>query len=240
MHPAILEVLRRLPGPLLLTSANRGGEPEATTPQEVLAAVGDDLALLIADGACRFGQPSTVVRVHGAERTVLREGVVSAAALDRLAGCLVVFICTGNTCRSPLAEGLFKQMLASHCRCRPEDLPHRGFRVQSAGLAAMSGGAAAPEAIDTAHELGVDLSHHTSRPLTPELAAQADFLFAMTESHLQLLIGQYPELGCRPRLLGSEGSDIPDPIGCAQPVYRECAQQIRHYLERLLPEVLEG
>jgi protein-tyrosine phosphatase len=223
---------------LVLTSANRSGEPDAVTPEGVIQTLGDRLDLVIADGPSHFGKASTVVQVQGNSWTVLREGVVPRPSLEKLTGCLIVFVCTGNTCRSPLAEGLCKKLLADRLACRPEDLPARGFLVRSAGLAAIMGGPAAPEAIEAARELGADLSHHTSRPLTPELAAQADFLIAMTQSHVRALSGQYPQLGVRPRLLRPDGGDVPDPIGADQETYRACAQQILAYVEKLLPEAV--
>jgi protein-tyrosine phosphatase len=237
-HEVVSQVRRLLPGPLVLTSANRSGEPDALTPEEVLEKLGDRLDLVIADGPSHFRRASTVVQVQGNSWTVLREGVVSVPSLERLASCLIVFVCTGNTCRSPLAEGLCKKMLADRLKCAPEELPARGFQVCSAGLAAMLGGPAADEAIRAAGVLGVDLSRHTSKPLTPELAAQADFLIAMTQSHLLALRGQYLPHGIQPRLLHPEGADVPDPIGADQEIYQECALQIRGYLEDLLPEVL--
>src|SRR5262245_37735694 len=142
-HEAILQTLRLMPGPIALTSANRSGEPEAVTSEEVLQTVGDRLDLLIADGTCRFGKASSVVRVQGNSWEVLREGVVPTGTLERLSSCIIVFVCTGNTCRSPLAEGLFKKLLADRLGCRPEELPTRGFVVRSAGLAAITGGRAA-------------------------------------------------------------------------------------------------
>jgi protein-tyrosine phosphatase len=236
-HAAILQVLRRLPGPLVLTSANRGGAAEALTADEVVAAVGEHVALVIADGPSRYGRASTVVRVHASSWTVLREGVVPEATLRRLIGIVIVFVCTGNTCRSPLAEVLFKKLLAERLGCSPDELPQRGYVVLSAGLAAAKGGTAAPEAIEVARELGADLEMHSSRPLTPELATQADYLVAMTQGHLRLLTDQFPDLATRPRLLASEGQDVPDPIGYDQQTYRDCAQVIRAHLEKLLPEV---
>jgi protein-tyrosine phosphatase len=237
-HEAISQVRRLLPGPLVLTSANRSGEPDAVTPEAVLETVGTRIDMLIADGPSHFGKASTVVHVQGNSWTILREGVMSVSSLERLAGCLIVFVCTGNTCRSPLAEGLCKKMLAERLGCAPEELPARGFQVRSAGLAAMMGGPAADEAIRAAGEHGVDLSLHVSRPLTPELAAQADLLIAMTQSHLLALQGHYQATGIQPRLLRPDGADVPDPIGADQETYRVCAQQIRDYVEDLLPEVL--
>jgi protein-tyrosine phosphatase len=236
-HPAILDVLRRLAGPLVLTSANRSGEPEATTADAMLEAVGDQLDLAIADGPCRYGTASTVVQATGNSWKILREGVVPAETLARLAGCVIVFVCTGNTCRSPLAEVLCKKLLAESLGCTPEELPARGFTICSAGMAAMSGGPAAFEAIEVARELGADLSGHMSLPLTAELVRQADVLIAMTRGHLFALAERFGSQGVQLRLLSPDGQDVPDPIGADQETYRACARQIQEYLAQLLPEV---
>jgi tRNA threonylcarbamoyl adenosine modification protein (Sua5/YciO/YrdC/YwlC family) len=236
-HEVILQTLRQMPGPLVLTSANRSGEPSATTAADVVRALGDDLALVIDAGPSHYGQASTVVQVDGDKWQMLREGVVGASELGLRAAKLILFICTGNTCRSPMAEGLCKKLLADQLGCRPEELPERGIVVLSAGLAAMMGGGAAPEAIETARELGVDLTAHSSRPLTAKLAGQADLVIGMTRGHVLALTSHFPSLGPCIRLLSPEGDDLADPVGCDRAVYRECAEQILRHLQRLMPEL---
>jgi protein-tyrosine phosphatase len=202
----------------------------------VLDAVGEDVALVIDDGPARYGQASTVVRVNDNGWEVLREGVVSAEALQRHAACLIVFVCTGNTCRSPLAEVLCKKLLAQRLGCTIEDLPRRGFVVLSAGLAAMMGGAA-EEAVHVARELGADLSTHRSRALTLDLLAQADYVFTMTRGHLLALADEAARLGVQPRQLCPDGEDVPDPVGLDLPVYRDCALQIQRHLAKWVAEL---
>ncbi len=167
---------------------------------------------------------------------MLREGPISAEDIEQQSASLTVFVCTGNTCRSPMAEGLFKKKLADRLGCAVDDLPRRGFLVTSAGLAAMMGGSAADEAIETARTYGADLSGHVSRPLTPNLAAQADYLVAMTRSHLMALAGSFSSGVC-PRLLSPTGEDVSDPIGGEQQVYRDCAEQIWSCLDSLATEI---
>src|SRR5437868_15463122 len=87
---------------------------------------------------------------------------------------LVVFLCTGNTCRSPLAEVLCKKRLAESLNCAPQELPTRGFLVCSAGLSAFPGDSAAGFSQDLARAYGMDLGGHFSQPLLPELAARAN------------------------------------------------------------------
>jgi protein-tyrosine phosphatase len=236
-HEAILAALRRLPGPLVLTSADRPGQPEPAWPEQALENLGDDVDLLVADGPCRFGRVSTVVRVDGPSWTLLREGVVPPALVWRQSACLIVFVCTGNTCRSPLAEGLCKKLLAERLGCPVEELSQRGFLVISAGVAAMMEGAAAEEAVSVGQAYGIDLAGHRSRPLTADLVAQADYVVGMTQGHVLAVAGQFPHLGPRPRLLSPEGEDVADPVGCDQAVYRQCAEELWRHLQRFVAEL---
>ena len=71
-----------------------------------------------------------------------------------------------------------------------------------------------------ARTYGADLARHASRPLTPDLAAQADYLVAMTHGHLTALAERYRGLAARPRLLSPAGDDLADPVGCPRSVYR--------------------
>jgi tRNA threonylcarbamoyl adenosine modification protein (Sua5/YciO/YrdC/YwlC family) len=230
-HEVILQVLSALPGPLVLTSANPSGTTEATTADEVARTLGDRLALIIDDGPSPLGRPSSVVVVEGENWRVVREGIITVEDLQMLAACWIVFVCTGNTCRSPLAEALCKNMLAERIGCPVAELPRHGFVVCSAGLAATRGDRAAPEAIEAARELGADLQNHVCQPVTRDLVFQADYLVTMTQGHLQNLLSRFPYEGPAPRVLCPDGADVPDPVGCDLTVYRECAFQLQQHLQ---------
>ncbi len=221
-HEALREVLRHLPGPLLMTAASADCRAD----------------VIIADSAIGVApQPATVVAVNGDAWQIVRPGVLSAEEIRRQTACWIVFVCTGNTCRSPLAEALCKKLLADRLGCAVEDLPGRGYYVASAGLSAMPGGVAAVEAEQVARSYGADLSAHRSQPLTADLAARADYLFGMTEGHLHALMEYFGHLELMPRLLDPAG-DIADPIGGDQPIYDACAQQIMQHLQTLVAEIL--
>jgi protein-tyrosine-phosphatase/tRNA A37 threonylcarbamoyladenosine synthetase subunit TsaC/SUA5/YrdC len=232
-HEAVLATMRRMAGPLVLAPAP-GAADDA---DQVVRAAGDRVAVVVDNGPATERWPPTVVRVEGASWKVVQPGAVSDGALRRQGACLLIFVCTGNTCRSPLAEGLFKARLAQRLGCTAADLPERGFHVLSAGLAATTGGPAADEAVEAARSYGADLAGHRSRPLSPELAGQADYIVAMTRSHLAALAQGYRGLAARPRLLSPAGDDMADPIGCPYSVYEECARRIWACLEPLVEEL---
>ncbi|HMB03967.1 MAG TPA: Sua5/YciO/YrdC/YwlC family protein, partial [Isosphaeraceae bacterium] len=109
-HPFVREVLRLLPGPLVLSEAHDPETGVATTPEPLEEIPG--LVMIVEDGPTRIGQVATVVRVEEERWSIVRPGVVDAATLARMAGTILLFVCTGNTCRSPMAEALCKLLLA--------------------------------------------------------------------------------------------------------------------------------
>ena len=158
-HPIIHNVLRLAVGPLVLTSANKAGEPDAVTAAEVVNSVGNDVALVIDDGRCKFAQPSSVVRVRGQSYYVLRHGVIVESALRRLASYILLLVCTGNTCRSPMAEVLMRKRFAEKLGCKLEELEDRGVMIMSAGIAAMAGGRATVEANEAVKAWEIGRAH---------------------------------------------------------------------------------
>ena len=200
-HQVLLDVLRMLVGPLALTSANRTGGVEAVNAREVLDVLGNDLDLVIDDGPCRFGEPSSVVRIHGNRYEVLRAGVVPEKTLQRLSSTMILFVCTGNTCRSPMAELICRQMLARRLGCEIGQLEDRGVLVMSAGVAAMLGGRAAAEAVEVLAKMNLDLSDHETQPLTEPLVRHADLIYTMTRTHREAIVAQWPAAAERTFLL---------------------------------------
>ena len=141
----------------------------------------------------------------------------------------VLFICTGNVCRSPMAEGLLRRALGDK------------VEVFSAGLGAGHGQPPSAHAIDVLRKEGIDISDIRSQPVSADLLREADHIFTMTQDHLDMLLLLFPEMTSKARLLrfkeAAKGGrlDVKDPIGGTRETYELCKEDIK----AALPSVIE-
>ncbi len=143
----------------------------------------------------------------------------------------VLFVCTGNICRSPIAEGLFRRLIGN-----------RGdIDVVSAGVHAVRGQPPSLYAVQVCAEDGTDISDVRSQPLTATLVDRATHIFAMTGAHLETIQTLFPQ-GAEKSFLLREFEepgttvwrDVPDPIGLGREVYEDCARIIKNALPSVL------
>jgi protein-tyrosine phosphatase len=235
-HPMLADCMRMLAGPVVLAEPGSHDSPPVTAEEAMqrCRTAGVPLGLVIDDGRARYAQPVSTVAIDDSGLRVVQAGIVSEETLRRLSSLMVLFVCTGNTCRSPMAETIFRQLVAERLGCRPDEIEHRGVMVASAGVAAWGGGRASTGAIEAMREIGGDLSAHESHPLTENLARQADVIWTMTASHRAAVLAQFPEAGGRVAMLSPDRQDVIDPIGGSLATYRQCAVQIREHLVRRL------
>jgi protein-tyrosine-phosphatase len=127
----------------------------------------------------------------------------------------VVFVCTGNICRSAMAEAM---AAATH--------GGDGVVFESAGVRAMAGWSATRSAEAVCAEIGVDAGGHRARQFTREMAESADRIYVMTADHLDSVVAIAPEAADRTAMLRPDGADIADPYGLPTSVYRACRDEI--------------
>jgi len=236
-HPTVQHVQRLCPMPLMMVG-DFGTRQIAQTARQLQELANNQLSLILDDGPCRFSEPPTTVRVHPDCWEICQPGIVSERVVGRLASDMILFVCTGNTCRSPMAEALFRRLLASRLNCTDDEVVDRGFVVMSAGISAALGAPASPEALKILAEEGIELQGHASQPLTQRLLTQADRIYTMTRGHQQAVLQSRPELQGRVHLLAPDGSDIVDPIGGSPADYLSCKVEIEHHLRGILTQVL--
>jgi len=238
-HAVGQAILRAAGVPVVGTSANLGGRPAPRRASDALADLSGLVPLIVDSGPTAYAQASTVVLVNADDSyEVLREGAVPARRLQRLARTRILLVCTGNVCRSPMAAGLARHLLARRFGWPPQELSRHGIEVASAGTGAVFGYPASDNARRVMAERGIDITDHQSRPLTVDSLLASDYIWVMTRDHLEAAAGLAPEAAPRMVLVDPSGREVPDPMGGDAAAYRECTDQIEEALTERLAEIV--
>ena len=219
--------------PVAAPSANLSGQPALDTAEKVIEMFDGKIDVIIDGGPC-MGMASTVVRVDRRGYEILREGGITREMLDELVGRTALMVCTGNSCRSPMAEALYRKALMQKLGLTRDELAAGGHKVMSAGTAAVPGGRASLPAISVMEEYGLDITAHRAQPVTERIVNEADDIYVMSAMHKKILLDWMPSLEGKVKLLDPEGRDIEDPIGGSLERYRKCAESINACIRRIL------
>jgi len=223
----IAQALIKRAGVLSATSANLSGSPPPFSLADAIKELNGKVELAIDGGKSRIGAPSTVLDLSSFPVKVIREGVISAERIRRLVRRKrVLFVCTGNTCRSVMAEGLLKKALKER---KMEEI-----EVNSAGVFAFPETSPTKETIQVLRKEGIDVSDYRAKRLSSEMIKSADLIFVMQDYHRDILLRYVPWAKERIFVL-----DIPDPIGKPFNVYQEYFEKIKKHLPRILASIKE-
>ncbi|MCU0864881.1 MAG: Sua5/YciO/YrdC/YwlC family protein [Planctomycetes bacterium] len=206
-------------------------QPALADPAHLAEHYGAAVDLLVDDGKSPLGNASTVVHRRGPRLEVTRTGILTADEVLLAAATLTLFVCTGNTCRSPLAEALARESMARRLGVAAADVLAHGHAFASAGTSTIEGLPASDGSLAAGAEIGLDLTRHRSQPITRQLAMRANRIYCLAQSHRRALLAEVPEVADKVSMLRGDQLDIADPYGGELPRYRRTRDEISSSIE---------
>lgn len=234
-HVVATDLLRGAGVPVVASSANRAGRPPPARCDEALRDLEGAVEFAIDAGRTRLSTASTIVEIEGRAWKIRREGAIDERTIRRMAVTEILMVCTGSSCRSPMAEYLFRTKLAARLGIPLEELAAEGYVVSSTGTAAFPGAGISTGSREELAKRGIDANGHRAQPLTVTLIQRTERIYTMSAEHRSAVLDLVPSAADRVFPLDAEGP-VADPIGGGPEEYRACAAQIERAVDARLEE----
>lgn len=228
-------IIRFADVPVVIPSANISGHMPSLNADEVAKEFNGKIDLIVDGGASRIGVSSTVIDATSSDIKVLREGAVSSKQIDKLINSkIILFVCTGNTCRSFMAEVIFNHLALKM---------NKNIKALSCGTSATSGFTPSQDAIFVLEQIGLKTEGYKTKRLSAHLVDVADVVLTMDTYHKQQVIDLVPGAIDKTFLLKEYRSDsaktldtlvVNDPIGHPVQAYKECMHELKREIERII------
>ena len=235
-HPIPQTIIEKGKVLLATTSANLSGKFTPSTPGELDKALLDGIDLLIDGGQTLLGEESTIVDVTRFPPLLIREGWLLLEQIEKVwqGKGAILFVCTGNTCRSPMAEGLLKKLWPQG---QGDDT-----KIDSAGTSALPGLHPTSLTQKIMKEKGVDISCHESKSLNQKIVEEADLILVMEKVHKNKVLDLSSLAEGKVFLLKEFAlgvkEEILDPMGGSEESYRECVREIEKSIEGVMEKLM--
>jgi len=236
-HRVAAMILSQVHHPVVMPSANISGHKPAVDGKTVYEGFKGAIEMVLDAGRCKYGVSSTIVKIGKKRLEVVRQGCYSAERIETMSKVRILLVCTGNTCRSPMAEGLFRKYLAGKLGCALDEVEKLGYKIESAGVMGISGAGASAEAVAACAARAVDINGHRSRKLSRRLVEQSDLILVMTNAHREAVLSMCAGAESRCQLLAKD-REIPDPIGRGRREYENCAAMIEQAVRERVSELV--
>lgn len=224
-----LALIKKANVPVVAPSANISGNKPPICAEELTSEIYGTVDIILDGGKANIGMESTVIDITEKPFKVLRQGAIPEKEL--LIDYTILFVCTGNSCRSVMAKGLMEKFV------KDSGLSEKVI-IDSAGTSTFAGIGAAPNTVSIMKDEGIDVSGHRGKNMNRDLIKKSDLVFVMERMHRDAILNIMPEAGEKVKLL-KDSDDIPDPIGRPLEEYKKVFNIIKEEVGDIFLEIFK-